>query len=76
VYGDVVGGCLSTSGEDLSAATNFVLYIVVLENRDSSLGMAMVGVRFLEGARVYFFLNSCQAGSGANLASYPMGTGV
>jgi hypothetical protein len=39
----------------LSAATHFILYIVVLEHRDSSVGMAMVGVRFLEGARVYFF---------------------
>jgi hypothetical protein len=62
-------------GEDLSAATNFILYVVVLENWDSSVGMAMVGVRFLEGARVYFFLNSGETGFGANLASYPVGTG-
>jgi hypothetical protein len=78
-FGGYIVMCMGTWSlpVNLSAATNFILYtsIVVLKNRDSPVGMAMVGVRFLEGARVYFFLSSGQTGPGTNLASYPLSTG-
>jgi hypothetical protein len=47
-------------------------------NRDSAIGIAtgwIATVRFPTGGKDFSFLHSVQTGSGANPASYPVGTG-